>query len=183
MVGPLLRVLVSVFAPIYWTTVLQNGPTRNGYSFTHGQFRQESQLEFDTGLQLIVIIHHPTPTPHPTFRPPTHPPPPPTTISTSGMTVAVLTVLLFMTSTSCYIQKNHKMALLTRVFEGHSLSTGCIKYCLGFLQPGEVLRLTHVARGLDSEGVLLIDIVINGYVPPSLTTSHLSLQVCPQLSL
>ncbi|XP_019718321.1 hemicentin-1 isoform X1 [Hippocampus comes] len=87
--GPLLRVLVSVFAPIYWTTVLQNGPTRNGYSFTHGQFRQESQLEFDTG---------------------------------------------------------------------------------------EVLRLTHVARGLDSEGVLLLDIVINGYVPPSLTTSHLSLQ-------
>ncbi|XP_061842088.1 hemicentin-1 [Nerophis lumbriciformis] len=88
-VGPLLRVLVSVFAPVYWTTVLQNGATKNGYSFTQGQFRQESQLEFDTG---------------------------------------------------------------------------------------EVLRLTHVARGLDSEGVLLIDIVINGFVPSSLTTSHLSLQ-------
>nr|XP_057926871.1 hemicentin-1 [Doryrhamphus excisus] len=88
-VGPLLRVLVSVFAPIYWTTVLQSGATRNGYSFTRGQFRQESQLEFDSG---------------------------------------------------------------------------------------EVLRLTHVARGLDSEGVLLIDIVINGFVPPSLTTSHISLQ-------
>lgn len=47
--GPLMRVLVSVFAPIYWTTVLQRGAARNGYSFTHGQFRQESQLEFDTG--------------------------------------------------------------------------------------------------------------------------------------
>lgn len=44
-----MRVLVSVFAPIYWTTVLQRGAARNGYSFTHGQFRQESQLEFDTG--------------------------------------------------------------------------------------------------------------------------------------
>ncbi|XP_030000348.1 hemicentin-1 [Sphaeramia orbicularis] len=87
-VGPLLRVLVSVFAPIYWTTVLQNGETRNGYSFTQGQFRQESQLEFDTG---------------------------------------------------------------------------------------EILRVTHVVRGVDSEGVLLIDIVINGFVPPSLS-SHLSLQ-------
>lgn len=42
---------------------------------------------------------------------------------------------------------------------------------------GEVLRLTQVARGLDSEGVLLIDIVINGFVPPSLSSSHLSLQV------
>lgn len=47
--GPLMRVLVSVLAPIYWTTVLQRGAARNGYSFTHGQFRQESQVEFDTG--------------------------------------------------------------------------------------------------------------------------------------
>ncbi|XP_028269954.1 hemicentin-1 isoform X2 [Parambassis ranga] len=88
-VGPLLRVLVSVFAPIYWTTVLQNGAARNGYSFTQGQFRQESQLEFETG---------------------------------------------------------------------------------------EILRLTHVARGVDSEGFLLIDIVINGFVPPSLSFPQLSLQ-------
>ncbi|XP_023814399.1 hemicentin-1 [Oryzias latipes] len=88
-VGPLLRVLVSVFTPVYWTTVLQNGAAMNGYAFTQGNFRQESQLEFETG---------------------------------------------------------------------------------------EVLRLTHVARGLDPEGVLLIDIVINGFVPPSLSSSHLSLQ-------
>ncbi|KAL0979469.1 hypothetical protein UPYG_G00185480 [Umbra pygmaea] len=88
-VGPLLRVLVSVFAPIYWTTVLQSGEARNGYSLTHGLFRQESQLEFDTG---------------------------------------------------------------------------------------EILRLTHVARGLDSDGVLLIDIVINGFVPSTLSTAHLNLQ-------
>lgn len=50
------------------------------------------------------------------------------------------------------------------------------------LLTGEILRLTHVARGLDSEGVLLIDIVINGFVPPSLSSSHMSLQVCSQLS-
>ncbi|KAM8887343.1 hemicentin-1 [Spinachia spinachia] len=88
-VGPLLRVLVSAFAPIYWSTVLQSGAARNGYSITEGQFRQESQLEFETG---------------------------------------------------------------------------------------EILRSTHVARGLDSEGVLLIDIVINGFVPPTLSSSHLSLE-------
>ncbi|XP_024909219.1 hemicentin-1 [Cynoglossus semilaevis] len=88
-IGPLLRVLVSVIAPVYWTSVLQRGSTRNGFSFTQGHFRQESQLEFDSG---------------------------------------------------------------------------------------EVLRLTHVARGLDPEGVLLLDVVINGYVPPSLSSSHLSLQ-------
>uniref|UniRef100_A0AAY5L311 Hemicentin 2 n=1 Tax=Esox lucius TaxID=8010 RepID=A0AAY5L311_ESOLU len=88
-VGPLLRMLVSVFSPIYWTTVLQTGAARNGYSLTQGSFRQESQLEFDTG---------------------------------------------------------------------------------------EILRLTHVARGLDSEGALLIDIVINGFIPPTLLSSHLNLQ-------
>ncbi|XP_035291447.1 hemicentin-1 [Anguilla anguilla] len=88
-VGPLLRVLLSVFAPIYWTTVLQTGGTRNGYSLTQGQFRQESQLEFETG---------------------------------------------------------------------------------------EILRLTHVARGLDADGVLLVDIVINGFVPQILSGSHISLQ-------
>lgn len=49
-----MRVLVSAFAPIYWTTVLQRGAARNGYSFTHGQFRQESQLEFDTGESAFI---------------------------------------------------------------------------------------------------------------------------------
>ncbi|MEQ2158170.1 hypothetical protein GOODEAATRI_009471 [Goodea atripinnis] len=55
-VGPLLKVLVSVFTPIYWTTVLQNGATRNGFSFTQGHFRQESQLEFETGVFVEVIM-------------------------------------------------------------------------------------------------------------------------------
>ncbi|XP_028851746.1 hemicentin-1 isoform X2 [Denticeps clupeoides] len=88
-VGPLLRVLVSICAPIYWSTVFQTGKARNGYSLTQGQFRQESQLEFETG---------------------------------------------------------------------------------------EILKLTHVARGLDTDGVLLLDIVINGYVPFALSSSHLNLQ-------
>lgn len=48
--------LVSVFAPIYWTTVLQNGAARNGYAFTQGQFRQESQLEFETGELCLLHI-------------------------------------------------------------------------------------------------------------------------------
>lgn len=41
--------------------------------------------------------------------------------------------------------------------------------------------MIHVARGVDSEGVLLLDIVVNGFVPPSLSSSssssHVSLQV------
>ncbi|XP_056628956.1 hemicentin-1 isoform X2 [Triplophysa dalaica] len=88
-VGPLLRVLVSVFSPIYWTTVIQSPDTQNGFSLTLGQFRQESQLEFETG---------------------------------------------------------------------------------------EILKLTHVARGLDAEGALLVDIVINGFVPPVLLSSNVNLQ-------
>uniref|UniRef100_A0A8C2UJN2 Hemicentin-1 n=1 Tax=Coturnix japonica TaxID=93934 RepID=A0A8C2UJN2_COTJA len=29
---------------------------------------------------------------------------------------------------------------------------------------GEVLRMTHIARGLDSDGALLLDVIVNGYV-------------------
>lgn len=29
---------------------------------------------------------------------------------------------------------------------------------------GEILRMTHVARGLDSDGALLLDIVVNGHI-------------------
>ncbi|KAI4892791.1 hypothetical protein NFI96_028928 [Prochilodus magdalenae] len=88
-VGPLMRILVSVFAPIYWTTVFQTAETQNGFSVSQGHFRQESQLEFETG---------------------------------------------------------------------------------------EILKLTHVARGVDADGVLLVDMVINGLIPPSLSSSQLSLQ-------
>ncbi|KAG9270615.1 hemicentin-2-like [Astyanax mexicanus] len=89
-VGPLMRILVSVFAPIYWTIVYQTTETHNGFSVSQGHFRQESQLEFDTG---------------------------------------------------------------------------------------EILKLTHVARGVDADGILLVDMVINGFIPPSLSSSsQLSLQ-------
>ncbi|KAK2908097.1 hemicentin-1 isoform X2 [Channa argus] len=30
---------------------------------------------------------------------------------------------------------------------------------------GEILRMTHIARGLDSDGALLLDIVVNGHIP------------------
>lgn len=29
---------------------------------------------------------------------------------------------------------------------------------------GEILRMTHIARGLDSDGALLLDIVVNGHI-------------------
>uniref|UniRef100_UPI00398EE55D hemicentin-1-like n=1 Tax=Pristiophorus japonicus TaxID=55135 RepID=UPI00398EE55D len=77
-IGPLIRVLASIFTPIYWSTANPAPGTVNGFSLTKGVFRQESQMVFTTG---------------------------------------------------------------------------------------EILRMTHVARGVDAEGVLLFDIVINGYIP------------------
>jgi len=29
---------------------------------------------------------------------------------------------------------------------------------------GEILRMTHIARGLDSDGALLLDIIVNGHI-------------------
>ncbi|XP_041428394.1 hemicentin-2 isoform X1 [Xenopus laevis] len=85
-VGHLIRVLVSVIAPLYWSAAFAHDDTVNGFSLTKGVFRKETQLEFATG---------------------------------------------------------------------------------------ELLRVTHIARGLDTEGTLWLDIVINGFVPVALASSDL----------
>ncbi|KAM4662543.1 hemicentin-2 [Discoglossus pictus] len=88
-VGPLMRVIVSVIAPLYWSAAYPHNDAVNGFSLTKGVFRQESQVQFPTG---------------------------------------------------------------------------------------ELLRVTHIARGLDTEGTLLFDIVINGFVPESVASSDVILQ-------
>ncbi|XP_023961842.2 hemicentin-2 isoform X1 [Chrysemys picta bellii] len=88
-VGPLMRVLVTIIAPIYWSFARQSGSARNGFSLTSGVFRQESQVEFATG---------------------------------------------------------------------------------------ELLRITHVARGLDAGGALLFDVVVNGFVPESIAEAAVLFQ-------
>lgn len=36
--------------------------------------------------------------------------------------------------------------------------------CCFWMSLGEILRMTHIARGLDSDGALLLDIVVNGHI-------------------
>ncbi|XP_056395554.1 LOW QUALITY PROTEIN: hemicentin-2 [Hyla sarda] len=88
-IGPLMKVLISMIAPLYWSAAFPSDGTINGFSLTKGVFRKESQVEFATGEQL---------------------------------------------------------------------------------------RITHIARGLDSDGILWFDIVINGFVPESLASSDIVLQ-------
>ncbi|XP_069842937.1 hemicentin-2 [Dendropsophus ebraccatus] len=88
-IGPLMKVLISMIAPLYWSAAFPSDGTINGFSLTKGVFRKESQVEFATGEQL---------------------------------------------------------------------------------------RITHIARGLDSDGTLWFDIVINGFVPESLASSDIVLQ-------
>ncbi|XP_043555476.1 hemicentin-1 [Chiloscyllium plagiosum] len=48
---------------------------------------------------------------------------------------------------------------------GYSLTEGIFKRETQVeFATGEILRMTHIARGLDSDGALLLDIVVNGYV-------------------
>ncbi|XP_014802303.1 PREDICTED: hemicentin-1 [Calidris pugnax] len=75
--GKLLRKLVSILSPVYWTTAKEIGEAMNGFTLTDAVFKRETQVEFATG---------------------------------------------------------------------------------------EILRMTHVARGLDSEGALLLDVVVSGHV-------------------
>ncbi|XP_053328822.1 hemicentin-2 [Spea bombifrons] len=88
-VGPLMKVLVSVIAPLYWTAAFPQDNAVNGFSLTKGVFRKESLVEFATG---------------------------------------------------------------------------------------ELLRVTHIARGLDTDGILWFDIVINGFVPETVASSDVVLQ-------
>ncbi|XP_071622127.1 hemicentin-2 isoform X2 [Heliangelus exortis] len=53
-VGPLMRVLVAIIAPIYWSLV--NGDAQSRFLLTGGTFQQESQLEFATG-DLLRVTH------------------------------------------------------------------------------------------------------------------------------
>lgn len=45
------------------------------------------------------------------------------------------------------------------------------------LTVGEILRITHVARGLDSDGALLLDIVVNGHILQLPSNADISLKV------
>ncbi|XP_054030144.1 hemicentin-2 [Dryobates pubescens] len=53
-VGPLMRVLVAIMAPIYWSLAPARGDAQSGFLLSRGTFRHESQLEFATGDVLRV---------------------------------------------------------------------------------------------------------------------------------
>lgn len=42
---------------------------------------------------------------------------------------------------------------------------------------GEILKVNHMARGVDAEGVLLVDMVINGFIPAVFLSPVLHQQV------
>lgn len=42
---------------------------------------------------------------------------------------------------------------------------------------GEILRMTHIARGLDSDGALLLDIVVNGHILQLPSHADISIKV------
>ncbi|KAM6372038.1 LOW QUALITY PROTEIN: hemicentin-2 [Pluvialis apricaria] len=55
-VGPLMQVLVTIIAPVYWSLSHAGGEARSGFLLTQGTFRHESQLEFATG-ELLRVTH------------------------------------------------------------------------------------------------------------------------------
>lgn len=42
---------------------------------------------------------------------------------------------------------------------------------------GEILRLTHIARGLDPDGSLLLDVVVSGYVLQLQSSAEVNVKV------
>ncbi|NXK56102.1 HMCN2 protein, partial [Chauna torquata] len=56
-VGPLMRVLVVLIAPVYWSFAHTSGDVPSGILLTRGTFRHESQVEFGTAGDLLRITH------------------------------------------------------------------------------------------------------------------------------
>ncbi|XP_074654070.1 hemicentin-1-like [Tubulanus polymorphus] len=88
-IGPLMRPLISILSPVYWTTAKEIGDALNGFSLTKGIFKRDMQVEFATG---------------------------------------------------------------------------------------EILRVTHLAQGLDQDGRLKLDILVNGNVPVIANTAEVGVQ-------
>ncbi|CAM9699604.1 unnamed protein product [Bubo scandiacus] len=55
-IGPLMRVLVAIISPVYWSLAHAGREARSGFLLTQGTFRHESQLEFATG-ELLWVTH------------------------------------------------------------------------------------------------------------------------------
>ncbi|XP_041262809.1 hemicentin-2 isoform X2 [Onychostruthus taczanowskii] len=55
-IGPLMRVLVTIIAPIYWSLAHASGAAQNGFLLTQGTFQHESLLRFATG-ELLRVTH------------------------------------------------------------------------------------------------------------------------------
>lgn len=55
-----MRKLISILNPVYWTTAQEVGEAVNGYTLTGGTFRRETQVEFATGMEVLVQLnaHH-----------------------------------------------------------------------------------------------------------------------------
>lgn len=51
-----MRKLISILNPVYWTTAQEVGEAVNGYTLTGGTFRRETQVEFATGMEVLVQI-------------------------------------------------------------------------------------------------------------------------------
>ncbi|NXC88416.1 HMCN2 protein, partial [Cercotrichas coryphoeus] len=55
-IGPLMRVLVTIMAPIYWSLAHASGAAQSGFLLTQGTFQHESLLQFATG-ELLRVTH------------------------------------------------------------------------------------------------------------------------------
>uniref|UniRef100_A0A5F8HEY5 Hemicentin-2 n=1 Tax=Monodelphis domestica TaxID=13616 RepID=A0A5F8HEY5_MONDO len=63
------------------------------------------------------------------------------------------------------------------VLNGYSLTKGNFRQESQVeFATGELLHLTQVARGLDRDGLLLLDVVVNGFIPEALALAQLQVQ-------
>nr|XP_054769474.1 hemicentin-1-like [Lytechinus pictus] len=56
-IGNVMRMLISLISPVYWTSAYERDNTANGFSVTEGNFERQTQVSFWSGEQLTMGMH------------------------------------------------------------------------------------------------------------------------------
>ncbi|XP_030853395.1 hemicentin-1 isoform X1 [Strongylocentrotus purpuratus] len=56
-IGNVMRMLISLISPVYWTSAYERDNTANGFSVTEGNFERQTQVRFWSGEELTMGMH------------------------------------------------------------------------------------------------------------------------------
>lgn len=155
-----MRVLVAIIAPIYWSLAHTGGDAQNGFLLSQGTFRHESQLEFATGEMPGPLAEECQGTPG------------------AAMPGPAPLILHLPSAPSLGSQPGTGLSSTVEM-ELFGSAMAATHHCPPL--PGDLLRVTHLARGTDAAGALLLESEVRGSVPAGISEAVVQVLALPTL--